>query len=147
MDITSLQRTARFIAAGGLAGAAAIHAAWAAGSSWPAADQARLAEAGAGTPQMPPRAASAAMAGLLGVAAAAAGSRRSSRLLTLVRLGTAVALATRAALGADTATGLLGMPEPGPTFRRLNARLYQPLCGVLAAATACSALGARGRPA
>ncbi|MBN8882159.1 MAG: DUF3995 domain-containing protein, partial [Salana multivorans] len=64
---------ARVLATAGLSGAAALHAAWAAGSSWPAADDRELAElvTGSGDIGMPPRTASLAVAVLLGGAALA----------------------------------------------------------------------------
>jgi hypothetical protein len=44
-------------------------------------------------------------------------------------------LLARAGLGGVAAAKLIGLPEPGETFRRLDARYYRTICAVLGSLT------------
>lgn len=128
---------ARVLATAGLTGAAVLHAAWAAGSSWPAADDRELAElvTGSGDVGMPPRAASLAVAVVLGAAAVASSGPlaggRTGRPIRAVRVVAASGLLGRAAVGGVVACRLLRLPEPAERFRELDRRWYRPVCAVL----------------
>ena len=157
---SSARATAGVAATIGLAGAGALHALWASGSTWPAADAAELADVvvgraregterrdgDTGPPPLPARAPTLAVAGLLGAAsvltAGASGllplpGRRSE---DLARLGARVASGVLLARGTGglvvSSTGLVPTTE---RFRRWNLRLYSPLCvglgGAIVAAT------------
>lgn len=135
--MTTTKALARVLATAGLSGAAALHAAWAAGSSWPAADDRELAElvTGSGDVGMPPRTASLAVAVLLGGAALASSGPldggRAGRAIRVVRVAAAAGLLGRAAAGGVVACRLLRLPEPAERFRELDRRWYRPVCAVL----------------
>ncbi len=138
--VPGTSRVAAVLAAAGLMGVSAVHALWAAGSTWPARDDRALAELVVGSETMPPRAASAAVA--LGAAAAAlcvAGVGGTRRPATGARLLIGAGLLGRAAVGGVVAARMLGLPEPGTRFRAADARLYRPLCAVLGVAALLSA--------
>jgi Protein of unknown function (DUF3995) len=130
-------RTAR-IAGGGvpaiLAALAALHAAWALGSPWPAGSRAELAEAVLSSSEgMPPDWATWAVAGLLALAAVvvrrAAAGEQHARVLTA---GIAAAFGARAVayLPSDLAGGL------ATTYQRFDLALYAPLCMLIGAGAA-----------
>lgn len=130
-----ITRLARGVGAIGLLSVGALHAAWAAGSSFPAASRRQLAETVVGSPAMPglvptvvvaagTTAAGIVVAGAFGGAPAAVWTRRLAGL----------ALISRGAVGGANACRALGLPEPGDTFRRLDSMYYRPLCVTLGAA-------------
>ena len=141
------------ITTGGLAAAAAIHAAWGRGSSWPRATDDELADLVVGKRPMPPPAASTAVAVLLTGAAgsvAIAGHTNGDGLIATNarRLATVVA----GALGLRGVGGLAMAAVGGATsgletteeFRRMDLRFYSPLCVGLGLGAARAAR--RGRP-
>lgn len=139
MTTTPLKRAAGHTAAAGLAGAAALHALWASGSTWPERDYDDLANLVVGRAAFPSRPLTAGVAGLLltasAVAAAASGPTPSQSWV--VRMGArtvAAILLTRGVGGLAAST--LAVGNASDTFRRWDRRLYSPLCLVLAAGVA-----------
>jgi len=136
-------------AATGLGTIAAVHLAWAAGSSWPLADRSELADAVVGRAGggVPPPSACVAVAGALTIASALIGGRPAVD----PRLRRAGARATVAVLGVRGSLGLLGRTDilsPGsasPRFRRLDRRIYSPLCLALAALALPAGLNSSAR--
>ncbi len=109
-----------------LAAFAVLHAAWAAGSAWPAGSRTALAEAVlSSTEGMPPDWATWAVAGLLlggaAVVRAASGSAPSPRMRLLALGGTFLARGV-AYIPSDFAGGLQ------TTYQRLDLAVYAPLC-------------------
>lgn len=131
----------------GLGTAGAMHLGWAAGSSWPASSEEELAAAVVGSAEMPPAQASFTVGvGLLLAAAAATGALGQGRVARAVPFITGAGLLTRSAVGGVAAARALRLPPPGPTFRRLDARAYRPLCAVLGVMALLTG-ARRGRPA
>jgi len=122
--------------AGGLAALALLHAAWAAGSSWPLPSRAELADAVIGREggEVPSPAACMLVAALLAAAAALVGAGPSprSRLRLLAARAVVGTLSLRAAAGLAGHTELLSPGSCSPRFRELDRRLYAPLCAALA---------------
>ncbi len=120
----------------GLAGASALHALWATGSSWPTTGSDELADLVVGRRPMPGRAACAAVAAALAVAAGATATAtggRPGRLTDHSRTMATVVSASLLVRGVGgMAADLTGMGDATPTFRRWNRRLYSPLCVSLA---------------
>ncbi len=136
------------LTAAGLAAAGGIHAAWAAGSTWPRQSEDELADLVVGKRPMPPRAASAGVAVALGGAAAAvlvAGhglpDRRLTRLARLAALITARVLRTRG--GGGLVMAVVGSSttaeDAAEEFRRNDLRFYSPLCLALSIGAARAA--------
>ena len=129
--------------AGVLAAVAGLHALWGAGVAWPAGDRRQLADAVAGTEEMPPPGACFAVAGALSAAAVlvvgAGGQRRPVRL---ARAGVAVGLMARGVAGVTGATGLLVPWVPSAGFQARDRRWYGPLCLGLGSAVALSVTAA-----
>ncbi|MEJ7633914.1 DUF3995 domain-containing protein [Aeromicrobium sp.] len=126
--------------AAGLAAAAAIHAVWASGSSWPASDRDELADLVVGTRPMPGQsliwAVTGLIAGAAAVVAADAGlipplARRFPRQVRRGARTVAVVLTARGA-GGLVMSGL-AVGNTTELFRRSDVRLYSPLCIALAA--------------
>lgn len=128
--------TARNLGVGGLLAVAAVHANWAAGSSWPLTNRRKLARAVVGSEEMPSATACLAVAALLAVAAGlvAGFPRRAPRLGRLGAISVAAVLAARGLVGAVGLTPGLIMPEQrvSEAFARWDRRLYSPLCLLLA---------------
>jgi hypothetical protein len=128
------------VAAATLVTVGAIHAAWAAGSTWPYQDARTLSRSVLGVPEartdFPPPGLTLLVTGALTVTGAAALARTStkakvreaSRLLTLPA---ATVLALRGVGG--FAQSLLAPNASTPEFRRNDLRIYSPLCLGLAA--------------
>jgi hypothetical protein len=123
------------VAVTGLGAAAALHAAWALGSTWPADDPDQLADLVAGRRPFPGTTPSWVMAGLLGTSAAIAATRSGlvrsplgseSRLIRTGAVVVASALLARGAAG--LAVSGLDLYPTTPAFRRWNLRLYSPFC-------------------
>ena len=126
-----------------LAGIAALHALWGAGAAWPAEDRRQLADAVAGTKDMPSPVACFAVAGaLLTAAALVAGAGGQRPRVLQARTGVAVCLLVRGVAGVTGATGLLVPWAPSASFRALDRRWYGPLCLVLGSSIALSATAA-----
>jgi hypothetical protein len=150
------------VAAGGLLAAAGLHVAWGLGSSWPLSSRARLSEAVLGRDALSGddvggdglggddlggddlgrdgAAACYAVAGLLGTAAAlvAGHPRRTPRLRDSGVIVLAAALAGRGLLGLAGRTDQVSPVSTGSEFRRLDRRVYAPICLGLAALAALS---------
>lgn len=123
-----------------LTGIAGLHAAWGVGSAWPATDRRQLADAVAGTEDMPPAGACFAVAGaLLSAAALVAGAGNHNRLQRLGRKGVAAVLLLRGVTGVTGSTGLVVSWAPSANFQTLDRRYYGPLCLALGSAVALSA--------
>ena len=124
-------------AGAGLLAIGGFHVVWATGSSWPMKDRRLLTDAVVGSKEdsPPSPAACLAVAGLLGTAAALVDGR--PRALPLIsRLGASgvvAVLATRGALGLAGRTDVLSPGSVSDNFRRLDRRVYSPLCLALAA--------------
>ena len=129
-----------------LAGIGGLHALWGTGSAWPATDRAQLADAVAGTPEVPDAAACFAVAGVLGAAAAVvAGAGGRHRLARLARAGVAAGLLVRGLAGVSGTTRVLVPWTPSPRFQALDRRRYGPFCLALGASVAASTVGPRRR--
>ncbi len=118
--------------------AAAAHVAWGLRVTVPGVDAERMAEAVAGSGELPGPAACFAVAGALTAAAALVVGVPASRpaLVRAGRGGVALALGGRAALGLTGHTDLVAPGELTDRFRRWDRRLYTPLCLALAAGAA-----------
>jgi Protein of unknown function (DUF3995) len=140
-----MRRAGALTASTALFGLAGLHAAWGAGSSWPAADRRALAEAvigngtgtGTGTQDsgMPgPAACFAVSAALAAAGALTAGwpGRRWPRLHRAGTCGVAGVLAGRGALGLAGQTRRVSPPSVSGRFLRLDRRVYSPACLALA---------------
>lgn len=124
----------------GLAAIGALHVAWGRGSPFPFASQAEMAEAVIGSDRFPPAWASYAVAGALFSGAALVadppmlpGPQRKVGVGTL-----AVVLATRSVFGFLGRTDLISPGSEAPRFRRLDNRVYSPLCAALAVGAVAS---------
>lgn len=138
-----MTRIGRITGGLGLGLIGAVHVVWATGSSWPAKTRPELARAVVGSEEMP----GVIPSGIVAVGALAAGAVVSGTLgdRGIVRPGrilAAAGLLARGGAGGVLACRLLGLPEPAETFRRLDARIYRPLCLVLGLALL---IGARRR--
>jgi hypothetical protein len=125
------------VASVGLAAIAGVHVAWAAGSSWPLGDHSELAEAVVGRPggEVPPPSACLAVAGALTLASGLIGGRPPVDPL-LRRTGARAVVAVLILRGSLGLAGRTDIVSPGSTslrFRRLDRRVYSPLCLGLAA--------------
>jgi hypothetical protein len=126
-----------------LLGLAGLHLAWATGSPWPAGDRDTLADlmAGRAGGSVPPPAACVAVASLLTTAAGfvAGRPRRLPALRRVGAAGVATVLGVRGACGLAGRTDLVSPGSTSPGFRRIDRRVYSPLCLALAAVAARSA--------
>ncbi len=126
---------ARFVAWIGLTAVGVLHAVWAAGSVWPAKNRKQLAQATVGSNAQPDAQATAVVAaGAIAGGAIAAGALGERALPVALRRIAGVVLVARAALGADAALSLLGLPKGSKQFIELDNRYYRPLCTVLGVA-------------
>jgi hypothetical protein len=124
----------RAAGAAGLAALGALHAAWAAGSHWPAPSPSALARAVVGSDEAPGPAPTAAVAAAaIGAAALVAGAGGERRGAVWARRAVAAGLLARAGAGCALAATALGLPKPAAEFRRLDARYYRTICAVLGA--------------
>ncbi|GAA1780980.1 DUF3995 domain-containing protein [Agromyces lapidis] len=140
--------TSRVIAALGLVGVGALHAAWASGSSWPARSRRELAEAVVGSDAAPAPLPTAVVAVAATAAGIVAGGALGDRSIAVAgRRAAGAALLARAVVGGPAACRVLGLPEPSDRFRDLDARVYRPLCVVLGVAAILGARRPSGRQA
>jgi len=125
----------RATTAGALGALAGLHVAWGRGSSFPFHDVDELTNAVAGRRTLPPPRACFAVAGALTVASSfVADVPRLPRPVQRIGVtGVAVVLATRGGLGVAGRTDVLSPGSVSARFRRLDRRLYAPLCLALAA--------------
>jgi Protein of unknown function (DUF3995) len=128
-------RVVRGATASTLLAIAGLHVAWGRGSSFPFADRERLGDSVAGRASTPPPSACFAVAGALTVAAALVtdvpGLPRWTQRLGVT--GVAAVLAARAALGFSGRTDAVSPGSVSTRFRRLDRRVFSPLCLALAA--------------
>jgi hypothetical protein len=126
-----------------LAGAAGLHVAWGLGSSFPYDDRSSLADAVAGTPEVPSRGPCFVVAaGLAAGAALVVGVGGKQRLATMARMALAASLGLRGLTGVTGMTEMLVPWSPSDRFRELDRRRYGPLCLSLSAAITICALPA-----
>ena len=121
---------------------AAVHVAWGRGSTWPFRDQETLNDAVIGRDATPSAPACYAVAGALTLAAVLVSGEPVR--LPLRRLGTAgvvTVLATRGLLGLVGRTDLAVHGSESARFRRLDRRVYAPLCLTLAALSSSALRG------
>ena len=125
------------VAAIGLGAIAGLHVAWAAGSSWPLGDRSELADAVVGRAggEVPPPSACLAVAGALTLASGLIGGRPAvdPRLRRGGVRAVVAVLCLRGSLGLGGRTDILSPGSASPRFRRLDRRIYSPLCLGLAA--------------
>ena len=142
---SSAVRTLARMTTGLLALASALHLAWGLGASFPFRSRKELADAVVGAAAVPPPAACFGVAGALAACAAlvadvapvSPGLRRSG-------LGVMAAVfGLRGGLGLLGETGLVSPGSNSERFRRLDRRLYAPLCLALSAGSLASLVGAR----
>lgn len=118
-------------------GIAAVHVAWGRGSTWPFRDRAALNDAVIGRDATPSAPACYAVAGALTLASVLVSGEPVR--LPLRRVGTAgvvVVLTARGVLGLAGRTDWAVPGSVSPRFRRLDRRVYAPLCLTLAALSA-----------
>jgi hypothetical protein len=129
--------------AGALGALAALHVAWGRGSSFPFRGVDELSDAVAGRQAVPPPGACYAVAGALALAAGLVADvpRLPRGIQHLGVAGVAVVLATRGVLGVAGRTDIVSPGSTSARFRRVDRRMYAPLCLALAA----GALGSRRR--
>jgi hypothetical protein len=129
---------ATVITTAALGGLATVHLAWSTGSAFPFGSRAELADAVVGSPEVPPPAACVVVAvALVGAAALVGGAlplpRRTRRVGLTVLVGV---VGGRGVLGLAGRTDLVSPGSRSPRFRRLDRRVYAPLCLALAAGSA-----------
>lgn len=126
---------ARVPTAAVLLGLGALHVAWGRGATFPFPDRDALNDAVIGRPTTPSPAACLAVAGALtGAAALVADVPALPRRVQRVGVtGVAAVLATRAVLGFAGRADLASPGSVSTRFRRLDRRVYSPLCLALAA--------------
>ncbi len=125
------------IAAAGLAAIAALHAVWAAGATWPAADRSAFADAvgGRANGATPGPWECLTVSGLLAAAAGLVGGypRRAPRLRRAGAGAVISALVLRGTLSLADRVDLAAGGEVSDRFRALDRQAYGPLCFTLAA--------------
>ena len=134
-------------ASAGLLGIAALHVIWATGSSWPMRDGRVLTDTVVGRPDEPPSApACLAVATLLTTAAALVEGHPRGRpqLARAGAAGVVTVLGARGGLGLAGRTDVVSPGSVSERFRRMDRRIYSPLCLTLAA-LALPAVGPRRR--
>ena len=113
---------------------AGLHVLWGRGSTFPFADRDGLNDSVVGRSSTPRPSACFAVAGALTAAASLVADvpRLPRHLQRLGVTGVAVVLASRAALGFSGRTDVVSPGSASPRFRRLDRRMYSPLCLALA---------------
>lgn len=131
-----------YATAAALVGVATLHSAWGFGAAFPFASQDALADAVVGGPHVPPPLACHAVAAALVVAGGLAADLPvgSSGARKLGRAVVAVALGARGGLGLAGVTDFVSPGSTSPRFRKLDRRLYSPLCLLLSAGTATATM-------
>lgn len=139
---SSVRRATSIATAATLAGIGVLHVAWGFGSSFPFRERSTLADVVVGSNVVPGRRESLAVAGLLGIAAGLVADVIPIQhpLRRVGVAGVATVLATRAGFGFAGATGRLVPGSDSPRFVAADRRVFAPLCAVLAAGAAASAL-------
>jgi hypothetical protein len=126
------------VAAVSLAAMAGLHIAWGFGSSVPFSSRRELADAVVGRSTVPPPASCHGVATALLVAGGLAANLPvgPAGLRRLGRMGVVSVLTARGLLGLAGRTDLVSPGSDSPRFRRLDRRVYAPLCLLLAAGVA-----------
>jgi|tagenome__1003787_1003787.scaffolds.fasta_scaffold20389803_2 hypothetical protein len=122
-------------ASAALAALGALHISWGLGSRWPLRSRAELADSVVGRDTVPGPGACFVVGSLLGTAAAlvAGEPRRWPAVSRTGARGVVAVLTVRGVLGLLGRTDLVSPGSSSPRFRRLDRRLYSPLCLVIAA--------------
>jgi hypothetical protein len=118
----------------------ALHVLWGRGSTFPFASRDQLNDTVIGRGATPSPSACYGVAGLLATAAALVAGlpARRSRLRRIGVSVVAAVLGTRSALGLTGRTDLVSPGSSSPRFRRIDKRVYSPLCAALAVGAATS---------
>jgi hypothetical protein len=134
--------------AAALAGIGALHLLWATGSSFPFPDRAALADSVVGTHEVPSSGAcvTVATALLSGAALVAGPPKMPPGLRRAGLIGLTAVLAGRGGLGLAGRTDLVSPGSSSTTFRRLDRRVFSPLCLALAAGSATALAPASPAP-
>jgi hypothetical protein len=136
MRTEKTRRGAALVATSGLSAAAVLHAAWALGSPWPAADQDELADLVVGRRPFPSSALTWGVVGLLttaaGITAAASTTASQRRWVRTGARSVGTVLLARA-VGGLVVSRTQGV-EATAVYRRNDMRVYSPLCLVLGTA-------------
>lgn len=136
MSTERTRRSASLVATTGLGAAAVLHAAWATGSPWPAANQDELADLVVGCRPFPSAALTWAIVGLLtsgaGITAAASTTASYRRWVRLGARGVGTALLARGVGGLVVSGNQIA--DSTAVYRRNDLRIYSPLCLVLGTA-------------
>ena len=121
---------------------AGLHVAWGVGSTFPFRTREELGDAVIGRQVTPGPSQCAAVAGMLTVAAVAVerAHRRHTTLPRVVSAGVATTLAARATFGFAGRTDVLVPGSTSRRFRRLDRRVFSPICAALATGAALAAL-------
>jgi hypothetical protein len=124
--------------AAALASLGGLHLAWATGSSFPFIDRTALADSVVGTNQVPSSGACVAVAAALFSGAVLVGGvpGTGTRIRRIGLVGLTAVLAGRGGLGLVGRTDLVSPGSSSVAFRRLDRRIYSPLCLALAAGSA-----------
>ncbi len=127
-------RVADELTASILAALAGLHVAWGLGSTFPFRSREALAESVVGTRDVPAPGACYAVAGclLLGAGLVRDAPTLPAEIRRTGLLGMTTVLAFRAALGWAGRTDLVSPGSTSSPFRRLDRRIYAPLCAMLA---------------
>jgi hypothetical protein len=138
-----MRRFLRIATPATLAGIGALHAAWGRGSTFPFASRERLNDIVIGRRATPSPVACYAVAGSLAAASALVVGlptpRNGVRRTGVVTV--AAALGTRAALGFSGRTEMVSPGSVSASFRRMDKRVYSPLCLALAIGAVSSLRG------
>lgn len=136
MRTEKARRGAALVATAGLGATAMLHAAWATGSSWPAANQDELADLVVGRRPFPSAALTWGVVGLLttaaGITAAASTTASQRRRVRLGARGVGTVLLARG-VGGLVMSGT-EVVESTAVYRHNDIRIYSPLCLVLGTA-------------
>jgi hypothetical protein len=138
-----VRHLARVVTPATLAGIGALHVLWGRGSTFPFSSRDRLKDTVVGSRVTPSPAACYAVAGLLAASAALVAGLPAPRSRTR-RAGVAtvaVVLGARAALGFSGRTDIVSPGSASAQFRRMDRRVYAPLCLALAIGAAGSLRG------
>lgn len=151
-DTAAVQRAAGAAGVLGLGAVTVVHAAWALGSSWPAADRDQLADLVVGRRPFPGPVPTWGVVALLGAATALTAARAElvrfpgGRSAWPVRVGTDVLAGTLLVRGAGgLVVSGLGLGNATALFRRWDLALYSPLCLGLAGLVARASRAPRPR--
>lgn len=140
MTVSVRRATVGSATAATLLSLAGLHVLWGLGSSFPFSDPDDLTDAVIGRPSVPSAEACFAVAGALTIAAALVADvpRLPRGVQRLGVTGVGVVLASRAGLGFSGRTDAVSPGSVSTRFRRLDRRVYSPLCLALAAGAVTS---------